>query len=85
MTEEELAAIAADPKSIWEEKTLAKHMLNAGDDISTLNFLFDRSIGKVKDVKEVTVVPKPTIVERLNGSQVILGAEVKQIEGEVEE
>ena len=82
---EALAKIASDPKSTWTEMTLAKQMLNAPDDLATLNFVLDRSIGKVKDVKEVTVVPKPTIVQRSSGAQMILGAELKRIEAGDEE
>ena len=91
MTEKELLGIVTDDNATWETKTIAKHMLAAGDDISTLNFLFDRSIGKVKEQKEITVVPKPTIVERIDGSKMILGAELQRLEapsvedGEIEE
>ena len=86
-TKVELLEIKSDPKSNWVESTLATQMLNAEDgDIGALNLVFDRSIGKVKEQKEITVIPKPTIVERRDGTAMVLGAELKQLEsGESEE
>lgn len=45
-----------------------------------LNLLFDRIIGKVKDQLEVTL-PTPFIVRRQDGSEVVMGAEVKKVGG----
>lgn len=45
-----------------------------------LNLLFDRIIGKVKDQLEVTT-PVPFIVFKADGSQVVMGAEVKKVGG----
>lgn len=45
-------------------------------DHQRLNFLFDRLIGKVSDKLEVTL-PKPTVIVRPNGEQVVLGSEDK--------
>ena len=80
MTEAELAKIAEDDDEKWERKTIARHMLKAGGDLASLNFVLERSIGKVKEVKEHHVVPKPTVVTRRDGTQIVLGAEMKQIE-----
>lgn len=44
-----------------------------------LSFLFDRTVGKVKDQLEVTT-PTPFIVQRSDGSQVVMGSEVKKKE-----
>lgn len=41
------------------------------------NFLLDRTIGKVKEQFEVTM-PKPTIITRPNGEQVILGSQLDE-------
>lgn len=82
LTEAELLKVTEDPKASWTEKTLARQMMKASDDLGALNFVFDRSIGKVKETKEI-ILPKPTMVERLNGTAMILGAEVPQLEGEV--
>mgnify|MGYP007040061335 CR=1 FL=1 len=84
LTEAELKEIAADPKSKWESKCLAHQMLAAQGDIAALNFVLDRSIGKVKDVTEITL-PKPTVVEKLDGTTMILAAEMPALEGEVVE
>lgn len=45
-----------------------------------LNLLFDRIIGKVKETIEVTT-PVPFIVKRASGEEVIMGSEVKKVEG----
>ena len=42
-------------------------------DMGTLNALLDRIVGKVKDVVQVEL-PKPTVIERLDGTSVELGA-----------
>lgn len=52
--------------------------IKEGDD-KRLTFMFDRLIGKVKDNIEHTFI-KPTIIERLDGSTVELGTEIKEIE-----
>lgn len=48
---------------------------------SHLNFLYDRIIGKVKDQLEVTL-PKPFIVKRSDGTEVVMGSQVEKKEGE---
>lgn len=48
-------------------------------DEKRLNFLFDRLIGKVTDKIEHTL-PKPTIIVRPSGEQVLLGAEERKEE-----
>jgi len=44
-------------------------------DYRRLDFILDRLIGKVKDVKEITV-PAPTIIQRRSGEQVELGSKM---------
>lgn len=78
----ELQNIAADPKSSILEVAVASHLLKAPEEMNSFNFVLERSIGKVKEVKEI-VLPKPTIIEREHGPKMILGAEMQQIEGEV--
>jgi hypothetical protein len=82
LTIDELRKIKGDPKSTILEVAAASHLLNAPDDTASFNFVLERSIGKVKDVKEI-VLPKPTVVQRRDGTQMVLGAEMKAIEGEV--
>jgi hypothetical protein len=80
MTEVELKEIAENPNTPWKEKALATQMLQAPENLGALNFVLERSIGKVKDVKEISVVPKPTIIQKRDGSQIVLGSELKQLE-----
>jgi hypothetical protein len=48
-------------------------------DTQRLNFLFDRLIGKVKEVKEITT-PKPTVMKLLDGkTEIILGATMDSV------
>lgn len=62
---------------------LAKAMQDG--DYTRLNFLLDRSIGKVKENVEISI-PKPTIIERLDGSQMQLGHDnPKMIDAEYED
>lgn len=81
LTESEIRKIADDEDEKWDRRSVAKHMLKAMDDQSELEFIYQRSVGKVKEVKEHHVVPKPTVVTRRDGTQIVLGAEMKQIEG----
>lgn len=45
-----------------------------------LNFIFDRTVGKVTDKLDVTV-PTPFILTRSDGTQVVMGTEIKKVEG----
>lgn len=49
--------------------------IKSGDQYK-LNFIFDRLIGKVTDVKEIRL-PKPTVIQRLDGSTVELGSRIE--------
>ena len=52
-----------------------------GGDTNRLNFMFENTYGKLTERKEI-VLPKPTIIERLDGSQMLLGAEIVDAESE---
>jgi hypothetical protein len=69
-----LKAIAEDPDTPVMEHILAKVCLGAmkQGDHQRLNFFLDRLVGKVKDNVEITL-PKPAIIERRDGTQVLLG------------
>lgn len=83
MSQEELVEFTLNPATPMVEVTIAMIFKRAKEtgDYSAFNFLLDRSIGKVKEVKQIEL-PKPTIIERLDGSQMLLGAEVIDVEGE---
>lgn len=80
MTRGELTAVIEDRTTPAINITicviLAKAMQDG--DYTRLNFLLDRSIGKVKENVEITI-PKPTIIERLDGSQMQLGHDKPKI------
>lgn len=75
------AYIAFKPRTKLEEivMSLMNKAIEEGC-TARLNLLFDRIIGKVKDQLEVTT-PSPFIVTRASGEQVVMGAEVKKVEG----
>ena len=78
-----LKEIMADEKETAIRASIASQILkSAGGDSNSFNMLMDRSIGKVKETKEI-ILPKPTIVERTDGSQLVLSAELPALEGEV--
>ncbi len=54
--------------------------LKSGDE-KRLNAILDRIVGKVKDVVQVEL-PRPTIIERLDGSTIELGATLERSEGD---
>ena len=76
-SKEELQAMARDPKAPTIDLALCSIITKAitGSDQQRLDWVITRLLGKVKDVKEI-VLPKPTIIERRDGSQMLLGAEV---------
>jgi len=51
------------------------HKAMVQGDQGRLEFLFNRTIGKVKDITEIQL-PEPTFVKRLNGEVIELGAEM---------
>lgn len=73
---DELTAIAEDTSRPAMENWIAKICImgmEKGDQFR-LDFIFNRLIGKVTDKIE-HAFPKPTIIERLDGSQTVLGLE----------
>jgi hypothetical protein len=75
-SKEELYAIVQDPKTSVLDLTVCSILSKAMSqgDHGRLNFLLDRTIGKVKEVKEVQVAPKPFIIKRRNGDVITMGA-----------
>ncbi len=73
---EQLQAVVQNPKTPMLEIMVASVMAKAAKDgdYSRLDFLLNRSIGKVKDMLEVSQ-PKPFVVTRASGEQLVLGAE----------
>ncbi len=92
MTREQLQKIVQNPKSTMLEITVAGILARAAKDgdYSRLEFLFARSVGKVKESLEVSTA-RPYIVHRPDGSALELGMtrgeaeEALTIEGDVEE
>ncbi len=72
---EEIEAIAVDRKTLGIDAMIAAVIVQAVNrgDYSGLDFLLNRTIGKVRESMEV-LLPVPTIIKRLDGSEVILGA-----------
>jgi len=78
-----LKAICEDEKETAIRASIASQILkSASGDSNSFNMLMDRSIGKVKETKEI-ILPRPTIVERMDGTKMVLSAEIPAIEGEV--
>lgn len=73
-----------DPKTKSLDLAVIKILIKTikTGDSNGLNFLLDRTVGKVKEVRELQL-PTPTIIVRPNGEQVVLGAEMPLLEGEV--
>lgn len=87
MTKGEIEAVIEDRTTRSIDLTICKILLKSVEDgdYSRLNFLLDRSIGKVKESVEISI-PKPTIIERLDGSQMQLGHDKpKMIDAEYED
>lgn len=76
MTDHEILKVIRDPKAFKIEKIVARILQKADQqgDASRLNFLLDRTIGKVTEKVQHTL-PRPVIVNKSDGSQMILGAE----------
>lgn len=76
LSQSELLTISEDPTRPAMEVWIAKVCtlgIEKGDQFR-LDFIFNRLIGKVTDKIE-HAFPKPTIIERLDGSQTVLGLE----------
>jgi hypothetical protein len=81
MNRDELQAVVQDPKTPMIEIMVASVMVKAAKDgdYSRLEAILARSIGKVKETKEL-ILPKPTVVQRRDGSQTVLSAELADSE-----
>lgn len=78
--ESELEEMIKDDETPILKKFMANVCLigmKSGDE-KRLNAILDRIVGKVKDVVQVEL-PKPTIIERHDGSTMELGSEIKQV------
>lgn len=87
MTTAELTEVYQHPSTSVLDKALANALLLAAEsgDCSKLEFLFQRSIGRVKESIEVSTT-KPYIIRHPDGSALELGArQAEVINGEVEE
>jgi hypothetical protein len=80
MSRDEIKAFMADPTATMMELMVGSVVLKAYQhgDQNRLGFIFDRTIGKVKEVKEIQL-PKPTLIERENGQQILLGATMDEV------
>lgn len=86
-TKDELSEIARDPKATALQLfvlSIITKGITEGDQ-SRLNFLFDRIIGKVKEEIDVSVYPKPIIIKRMDGSEVVLTSQDQVIEDDGKE
>lgn len=85
MTLEEVEVISKTPETPMLERTLAKLFVEAEKtgDQSKLEFLFNRSIGKVTDKLNVKL-PKPTVIKLIGEDAIlVVGAQGDDDEGEV--
>jgi hypothetical protein len=82
LTKEELAKVLQDKDSKALELVLASVVARAikDGDIGKMEYLFMRTLGKVKDTMEITR-PEPVIIQRLDGAEVRLETKLKK-EGE---
>jgi len=82
MTKDEISQSINDPTTPALEIMIGSIIAKAvshGDPVR-LNFLLDRLIGKVKDELDVTVIPRPVIIERHDGTEIEMTTERKEIE-----
>lgn len=79
----DLDAMVNDPETPMLKKWMAQIALRGckTGDVMAFNALADRIAGKIKD-HVVLELPKPTIIERNDGSQVELGATVERSDHE---
>lgn len=84
MTKNELLDVIQDPATPvlhLSVCSILSKVVKEGDH-ARLDFLLNRTIGKVKETKEI-YTPEPTIIIRGNGEQIELGAKYTAIEGEI--
>lgn len=77
----EIAQASADPRTNMLDRMIGSIVVKAteGGDQQRLDFILNRLVGKVQDKVEVTM-PKPFVVTRASGEQVVMGAEKKDEE-----
>jgi hypothetical protein len=88
MKRHELAELIKNPDASSMEIMIGTIIVKAAQqgDPTRLSFLLDRLVGKVKNETDLTVLPKPTVIVRRNGDQVILGAKLAdELEDEQDE
>lgn len=75
---EELTAMAENPAMNALHRNLARVILKIDEfaDERRFEFLLRRSIGPVTEQVNVKM-PAPTVIKRLNGEQIVLGAEIE--------
>lgn len=76
----DLELIVTDPKIPVIDMVVCKILLESGNkgDHVRLNFLIERLLGKVKEEVEISL-PKPTIIQRSDGTEIELGAKMEEI------
>lgn len=84
LTMRKLKEALENPETPCLEKAIAKALQVAvhEGDITKINFILDRTIGKVTEKVEIST-PKPYIIQRLDGTEIVLGSsleDMKQIE-----
>lgn len=81
-TEERIKEIQKDPNTPGMKKAVAKLMLNAisKGDAQMIDYFCNRTIGKVKEELDISVHPKPMIIRRLDGSEVILTTDAELLD-----
>lgn len=81
MTKAEIEAVIRDPNTTMLEHMVGSIAIKAvkDGDQQRLNFLLDRTIGKVKEVKEI-VLPEPTYIQRTSGEVLELGVALDALE-----
>jgi hypothetical protein len=79
MTMEELLACKQDPKLAALDRMIISGIMQAErhGDYSRLEMLLVRTIGRVTDKMEIST-PKPYVIERSDGKQVVLGSTVEE-------
>jgi hypothetical protein len=83
MRDDELLALTKDASAVQLERIVASIVLAATKqgDVQRMEWLAARLVGKVVDKVEVKV-PEPFIVQRRDGSEIVMGAKPKKDEDE---
>lgn len=76
----ELEFVVTNPNIPVIDMVVCKILLESGNkgDHVRLNFLIERLLGKVKEEVEISL-PKPTIIQRSDGTEIELGARMEEI------